>query len=114
MTEKRKRGFAAMTPEQQRKIASMGGRAAHERGTAHEWNAMEAAEAGRRGGKAQGRRAAESTGAAFLTEVELPEATLRERVRRIPSSPGQAMSKVGHDPQDDHSRNDETQPINGA
>lgn len=31
-----KRGFAAMSPEKQRQIASMGGKAAHEKGTAHD------------------------------------------------------------------------------
>ena len=48
----RRRGFAAMDRELQRSIASRGGRAAHQRGTAHEWNSQEAAEAGRRGGRA--------------------------------------------------------------
>lgn len=46
------RGFASMDPEQQRKIASKGGRAAHEQGTAHEWDSSEAQEAGRKGGRA--------------------------------------------------------------
>ena len=45
------RGFAAMDPEEQRKIASKGGRAAHEQGTAHEWTSSEAKEAGRKGGE---------------------------------------------------------------
>ncbi|MGI8588357.1 MAG: KGG domain-containing protein [Chloroflexia bacterium] len=45
------RGFAAMDDEKQREIASRGGRAAHERGTAHEFSSEEAREAGRRGGK---------------------------------------------------------------
>ncbi|MBP9820464.1 general stress protein [Candidatus Woesebacteria bacterium] len=45
------RGFAGMDPEQQRKIASKGGRAAHAKGTAHEWTSEEAREAGRRGGQ---------------------------------------------------------------
>jgi len=45
------RGFASMDPAKQREIASKGGRVAHEKGTAHEWNSKEAAEAGRRGGK---------------------------------------------------------------
>jgi uncharacterized protein len=58
MPEKRARGFAAMDPEQQRQIASMGGRAAHQRGTAHEWDSREAAEAGRKGGKAAHHRGA--------------------------------------------------------
>ena len=46
------RGFASMNPEQQRQIASQGGRAAHEKGTAHEFNSAEAREAGRKGGEA--------------------------------------------------------------
>ncbi len=47
-----KRGFAAMDKEAQRAIASKGGRAAHARGTAHEFTPEEAAEAGRKGGRA--------------------------------------------------------------
>ncbi|MGD0838168.1 MAG: KGG domain-containing protein [Polyangia bacterium] len=46
------RGFAAMEPEQQRKIASKGGKAAHQSGHAHEWDSTEAAQAGRKGGLA--------------------------------------------------------------
>jgi hypothetical protein len=41
-----------MSPEKQREIASKGGRAAHEKGTAHEWSADEARSAGRKGGQA--------------------------------------------------------------
>lgn len=44
-------GFASMSKEKQREIASKGGKAAHEAGTAHEWTSEEAAEAGRRGGQ---------------------------------------------------------------
>jgi uncharacterized protein len=40
-----------MSPEKQREIASKGGRAAHEKGTAHEWTADEARQAGRKGGQ---------------------------------------------------------------
>ena len=49
------RGFASMDREKQRQIASKGGRAAHEKGTAHEWSSDEAREAGRRGGEAVSR-----------------------------------------------------------
>jgi general stress protein YciG len=49
---KEDRGFASMTREKQRAIASMGGQAAHRRGTAHEWTREEASAAGRKGGKA--------------------------------------------------------------
>ena len=48
---KERRGFASMSPEKQREIASKGGRAAHEKGTAHEWTAEEARRAGRKGGQ---------------------------------------------------------------
>ena len=51
MARSEDRGFAAMDPEKQREIASRGGRAAHERGTAHEFSADEAREAGRKGGE---------------------------------------------------------------
>jgi hypothetical protein len=40
-----------MSREKQREIASKGGRAAHEKGTAHEWTADEARNAGRKGGQ---------------------------------------------------------------
>lgn len=51
MGSKSKRGFASMDPERQREIASKGGRAAHEKGTAHEWSRDEARSAGRKGGE---------------------------------------------------------------
>ena len=50
MTTK-ERGFAAMDQQKQREIARKGGRAAHQRGTAHEFTPEEAAEAGRKGGQ---------------------------------------------------------------
>ncbi len=45
------RGFAVMDDDKQREIASKGGRAAHEQGTAHEFDSEEAREAGRKGGQ---------------------------------------------------------------
>ena len=48
---KSKRGFASMDRERQREIASKGGRAAHAKGTAHEWSSNEARLAGRKGGE---------------------------------------------------------------
>jgi general stress protein YciG len=41
------RGFAAMDPERQRQIASLGGRTAHETGHAHQFTSEEAREAGK-------------------------------------------------------------------
>ena len=51
-----KRGFASMDPAQQREIASEGGRAAHEKGTAHEFTSEEARRAGSQSHKNDGSR----------------------------------------------------------
>jgi general stress protein YciG len=53
---KEDRGFASMDRTKQREIASKGGKAAHLKGTAHEWSKDEAREAGRKGGMASHRR----------------------------------------------------------
>lgn len=58
MPEKGKRGFAGMDQEKQRRIASLGGKAAHRKGTAHEFTPEEAREAGRKGGRAAHQKAA--------------------------------------------------------
>jgi len=50
-----RKGFAAMDPALVRKLASKGGRAAHEQGTAHEFTPEEAKAAGRKGGMASHR-----------------------------------------------------------
>src|SRR5438477_11567070 len=73
MANTSKRGFASMDPGKQREIASKGGRAAHAKGTAHEWTSDEARVAGRKGGEvvsrdrahmaAIGREGGESRGA---------------------------------------------------
>lgn len=47
---KKDRGFASMDPKRVREIAGMGGRAAHRKGTAHQWTPEEARAAGRKGG----------------------------------------------------------------
>lgn len=54
--QKSRRGFAAMSPERQREIASQGGRAAHQQGVAHEWSSEEARAAGKKGGQISGKR----------------------------------------------------------
>jgi len=50
-----------MDRSKQREIASKGGKAAHQKGTAHEWTSEEAREAGRKGGMASHRRKQEQT-----------------------------------------------------
>ena len=47
----RNRGFASMDSHRQREIARKGGRAAHEKGKAHEFTPDEARAAGRKGGE---------------------------------------------------------------
>lgn len=85
---KSRRGFASMDPERQREIASKGGRAAHAKGTAHEWTAEEARRAGRKGGEtvsrdrahmaAIGREGGEARGAGARAR-KLAEQQARER-----------------------------------
>ena len=53
-----------MDRNKQREIASKGGKAAHQKGTAHEWTSEEAREAGRKGGMASHRRKQQGEGAA--------------------------------------------------
>ena len=66
---RRLRGFAAMDPEKRRRVSSVGGRAAHEKGTGHEFTSDEAREAGRKGGHAA---AAARAVRQQLSEKELP------------------------------------------
>ena len=58
------RGFASMNPTRQREIASQGGRAAHEKGTAHEFSSEQAREAGRKGGQARSQNRAKTQSSA--------------------------------------------------
>jgi uncharacterized protein len=59
---KEDRGFASMDRAKQREIASKGGKAAHQKGTAHEWTSEEAREAGRKGGMASHARRKQAQG----------------------------------------------------
>lgn len=51
---KKRRGFAAMSREKQREIASKGGKASHAMGRGHRWTKESAAVAGAKGGKVSG------------------------------------------------------------
>ena len=53
---KEDRGFASMDRSKQREIARKGGKAAHMKGTAHEWTSEEARHAGRKRGMASHKR----------------------------------------------------------
>ncbi len=65
MGESSNRGFASMDDEKQREIASKGGQAAHEKGTAHEFTPEEAKEAGKKGGET----VKEERGPEFYSEI---------------------------------------------
>jgi general stress protein YciG len=82
---KEDRGFASMDRAKQREIASKGGKAAHQKGTAHEWTSEEARDAGRKGGIASHqRRREQSSPAVPESEVALD--------RSSSSSPGSSTS----------------------
>ena len=71
-----------MDRAKQRDIASKGGKAAHQKGTAHEWTSEEAREAGRKGGMASHRRRKEMTdqpmgGSSESSMSEMPDSMER-------------------------------------
>ena len=74
---KEDRGFASMDRAKQREIASKGGKAAHQKGTAHEWTSEEAREAGRKGGMASHQRRKQSQMDDGLDTQATPEGTER-------------------------------------
>ena len=102
-SRKSARGFASMDQGKQKEIASKGGRAAHAKGTAHEFDSSEARAAGRKGGMAVsrnrehmaaiGRRGGEARG---------------QRARQVAQTGGGANLRSGVDA----SRQNTTAPIN--
>jgi uncharacterized protein len=101
MADTSKRGFASMDPSRQREIASKGGRAAHAKGTAHEFTSEEARQAGKKGGEsvsrnrahmaAIGRKGGESRSAnRSKDEMRTPAfgSTASERTASTPQSSG--------------------------
>ena len=75
---KEDRGFASMDRAKQREIASKGGKAAHQKGTAHEWTSEEARDAGRKGGIASHRRRREQSGSPDdVHDRNEPDASMR-------------------------------------
>jgi hypothetical protein len=67
-----------MDRAKQREIASKGGKAAHQKGTAHEWTSEEARDAGRKGGMASHRRRKEGDEqGGSMTDPGSPDTTER-------------------------------------
>ena len=100
------RGFASMDTSKQKEIASKGGRAAHAKGTAHEFDSNEARAAGRKGGMAVsrnrehmaaiGRRGGEARGQR-ARQLAQSGASLRatEPARQNTQAPGSVSSTRG-------------------
>jgi general stress protein YciG len=91
-----RRGFALMDPKRQREIARKGGKAAHEKGTAHQFTSDEAREAGRKGGMIVSRHREHM--------VEIGRSGGRARRRKSPGSvsasqPGSASKMQSNAPE---------------
>ena len=83
------RGFASMDRSKQREIASKGGRAAHAKGTAHEFNSNEARDAGRKGGVAVSRNRE------HMAAIGRKGGEARGAARRAQSNGGRDLSASG-------------------
>ena len=68
-----------MDRAKQREIASKGGKAAHQKGTAHEWTSEEARDAGRKGGIASHRRRREQQGGSVDDNGDTDRAVAMDR-----------------------------------
>ncbi len=94
----RKRGFAAMDQNQQREIASRGGQAAHQKGTAHEFSSAEARLAGQKGGEAVSRDRV------HMADIGRKGGESRQAAQRsgnLAASPGQASGADRQDRKND-------------
>jgi uncharacterized protein len=109
---KEDRGFASMDRAKQREIASKGGKAAHQKGTAHEWTSEEARDAGRKGGIASHQRRREQLGGGSaddtgLTDSDTTRNASAESMQRSDSVSGSSSSPSPmEDPRDDYWRRD--------
>jgi general stress protein YciG len=96
-----------MNPDRQREIARQGGKAAHERGSAHEFTSDEARAAGRKGGVAVsqnrqhmaeiGRRGGEARGAGHRRRVEEARRQSDSKMRTPTAEEGEALAKQGEE-----------------
>lgn len=92
MTESKKRGFAAMSREKQRQIAGAGGKAAHAKGTAHEFTREEARAAGQAGGEALFKRLGREHMSAIGKKGGATVSQSREHMSAIGRKGGEAVS----------------------
>src|SRR4051812_39020988 len=118
MANTSKRGFASMDASKQREIASKGGRAAHAKGTAHEFTSDEARVAGRKGGEAVsrdrahmaaiGREGGHSRGARARAAVTGIAAGVGAAAGAIA---GAALAHRSHDTETDYGQGTGSQPF---
>ena len=86
-----KRGFAAMDQNQQREIASKGGQAAHQKGTAHEFDSEEARRAGQKGGEAVSRNRA------HMADIGRKGGESRQSAQRAAAAAAQKGNRQGEE-----------------
>jgi general stress protein YciG len=104
---KEDRGFASMDRAKQRDIASKGGKAAHQKGTAHEWTSEEARDAGRKGGIASHQRRREQmSGDVGSDEARASGSSESMRESSSSSLPPSSPSSAMDSSRDDYSRRD--------
>jgi len=108
---KEDRGFASMDRAKQREIASKGGKAAHQKGTAHEWTSEEARDAGRKGGIASHQRRREQAGGPGSEADDTQASASSESMRNSSSesmrgSSSESMSSSMDSSRDDYSQRD--------
>ena len=96
MANTSKRGFASMDPSRQRDIASQGGRAAHAKGTAHEFTSDEARVAGRKGGEAVSRDRAHMSAIGREGGHSRGRARQEQRTETPQSSSSQSFTQPGN------------------
>jgi general stress protein YciG len=103
---KEDRGFASMDRAKQREIASKGGKAAHQKGTAHEWTSEEARDAGRKGGIASHQRRREQMGGPNSEADDTQAVGSNESMRNSSSSESSSSSSSMDSSRDEYSQRD--------
>ena len=79
---RQRRGFAAMSPEKQKAIASQGGKASHAGGKGHEWNSESARAAALKAVAVRSARKAAQTGEHPIAAPEVAETETVEEQRK--------------------------------
>ncbi|MDN2695194.1 hypothetical protein O0882_02575 [Janthinobacterium sp. SUN073] len=90
-----KRGFASMDPAQQREIASEGGRAAHEKGTAHEFTSEEARRAGSQSHKNDASRQSTAGSSGSRENASMKQDGNRDSGNKQSGGPGSGAGSSG-------------------